>query len=159
MGWYASLGRRLLYCKTLCLQWQKNLTSIMLSKYHYIVTIISLLIISLLIYLVWQSDKNYEYSNLGMSIHIIIAFLIAIIAGIIVLVKLPFRNRTNPSIYFYNFIGTFNICIGLAGGMFIYSDSGNQVTMQLLIFLFPFLIGISILKNIYFRNQKKNKID
>ena len=142
MGWYASLGRRLLYCKTLCLQWQKNLTSIMLSKYHYIVTIISLLIISLLIYLVWQSDKNYEYSNLGMSIHIIIAFLIAIIAGIIVLVKLPFRNRTNPSIYFYNFIGTFNICIGLAGGMFIYSDSGNQVTMQLLIFLFPFLIGI-----------------
>ena len=91
-----------------------------------------------------------------MSVHIIFGYLIAIVAGIVALVKRPFKNRESTSLSFYNFIGTFNICISIVGAMFIYSDSGNLITGQLIIFLVTFVIGLFILESIYFDRTKSD---
>jgi hypothetical protein len=129
----------------------------MLVRRQYIVTIISTLLIALLAYALWLSDKDSEYSGLGMSIHIIFGYLIAIVSGMIAIFKRPNRYKLNGSASFYNFIGTFNICISVIGSIFVYVDNENKISAQLIMFLVTFIIGIFILENIYFNSKRNNK--
>lgn len=128
----------------------------MFIKRQYLVTVISIVIILLLTYVLWFSDKNYEYSNLGMSIHIIFGYLIAVVMGIIAIARRPYTHTKNSSVSLYNFIGTFNICISIVGAIFIYVDNGNKISGQLMMFFVTFIIGLFILENIYFNREKSD---
>lgn len=119
---------------------------------QYIVTTISFVILSGLTYLFWLSDKKYEYSNLGMSIHIILGYFFALILGIVAIAKRPFTHKEGSSKIIYNFIGTFNIHIAIVGALFIYVDNGNDISGQITMFIVPFVIGLFVLENIYFNN-------
>jgi len=127
----------------------------MLTK-KIIITLISIVIISFLTYLLWRFDMTNEYSSFVMFFHFVFSYLIAFVSGIMTLVKRPFNIKNDSSLIFYNFIGTFNICIGIVGGLFIYIDNGNKFTGLLFICLIPFIIGLTILEGIYFGRQKNN---
>ena len=125
----------------------------MLNIRQYIVTLISLVILSGLSYRLWLSGKKLEYSNFGMSIQIILGCFIAITLGGIVVAKRPYLNVKSWTKSIYNFIGTFNVYIAIVGALFIYSNNGNQLSEQITIFIVPFILGLYVLKNIYFNKQ------
>jgi hypothetical protein len=122
----------------------------MLNIRQYIVTLISLVILSGLSYRLWLSGKNLEYSNFGMSIQIILGCFIAITLGGIAVAKRPYLNLKNWTKSIYNFIGTFNVHIAIVGSLYIYINNENQLSEQIAIFIVPFILGLYVLKNIYF---------
>ncbi|MFT3934495.1 MAG: hypothetical protein QM726_12810 [Chitinophagaceae bacterium] len=123
---------------------------------QYIVTFISFVFISLVMSLFWWVNESSEYSSLGMSIYLSIGYVIAIAGGVIALIKRPFKNKGSLSVSFFNFVATFNICIGIAGGIFIFSENKNKLTEQLAIFLAPLVVGLAILYSIYFKRFPKD---
>jgi hypothetical protein len=122
----------------------------MLNIKQYIVTLISLVILSGLTYRLWLSGKNMEYPSFGMSIQIILGCFIAITLGGIAVAKRPYLNVKKWTKTIYNFIGTFNVHIAIVGALFIYINNGNQLSEQIAIFIVPFILGLYVLKNIYF---------
>ena len=105
-------------------------------KKQYIVTAFSIVVLSFLAYAFWISDKNYEYSSLGMSIHIMLGYLVAVVLGIVSLFKVPFKNKKTGSLSIYNFIGTLNVYVAAIGLLFIYSDNNNHLSGQMSIFIY-----------------------
>jgi uncharacterized membrane protein YjjP (DUF1212 family) len=111
---------------------------------------LSFVILSGLTYRLWLSDKNLEYSSFGMSIHIILGCLLALSLGMIAIAKRPYTHKKSSTKSIYNFIGTFNVHIAIVGALFIYVGNVNHLSEQIAIFIVPLIIGLFVLKNIYF---------
>jgi len=121
----------------------------MVKKNKYIVTVISFAIVFVFIYLSYKSGKNQEYPGLSIAIRLLIWYLIALIAGIIAVIRMQQRVKLNKSVILYNLIGSLNVSISIAGLIFIYIEGGNLFNTNIIFLILSFLVGLVIFKGIY----------
>ena len=122
----------------------------MLKKNKYIVTAFSFLIISVFIYFSYKAGSNQEYSSFSLSISLIFWYLIAIGGGSVAIAITP-HKKSNKSTVLYIFIGTLNVLIAIAWLLFFYLEGGKHLNINLIYFIIPFLLGLIIFRNIYFK--------
>ena len=122
----------------------------MIKKNKYIITAFSFLIVSLFIYFSYKAGKNQEYSSFSLSIRLAFWYLIAVAGGTVAILITP-HKKSNKSTVLYILIGTLNVLIAITWLLFFYFDGGKHLNTNLIFFIIPFLLGLVIFRNIYFK--------
>ncbi len=110
-------------------------------------TALSMIPVSVITNLFWINWKRCQDTNPGLAACIITSYIIIAAAGFIAILKKP--AESGHLLMVNNFIGTFNLCIGVTGSVFMYFNNGNSFAFASLL-LIPFFIGIIIFERIYF---------
>lgn len=83
---------------------------------------------------------------MAMSINLVVAYLLAILLGLFSIISRPYKSAVG----FFNFIGTYNLFVTIAGSIFIFIDNDHAFSPIHLVFLLPLVIALLVLEHAYF---------
>ena len=117
-------------------------------------TILSFVIIGLLSGLVHLILKTADDFAAGIIYFTTLA--IGLVLGIILLILRLFKVIKNRSNFLYNYIGTLNVCLGvlLLIATILNDDKQDEPIKLFIIMALNFIIGFSILVDIYLKNRQ-----
>lgn len=118
--------------------------------------LLSILLIALwtvIVLLIAYPSHNAPTDTFGLVIYCIITLFFGLGAGVAVLLARLLKLMKNPDSFFYNFVGTLNVCLGVLG--LVLTIQGDLDTNWIYLFAISFLIGLGISADIYLSKDIK----
>jgi len=119
-------------------------------------TLLSLVILIIwtgLVFLIAYPSRNAPTNDFGVIIYCILTLFVGLATGIVALIFRFLKSIKDKSNFFYNFIGTLNICLGIVG---LALAALNQLDKPwVILFAFSLFIGIFIMSDIYIKPHQK----
>ena len=122
----------------------------MFNQKQILFTLFSMAICATFAFILWQIAQENEYTGMAAAINLVIAYIAGVLMGFIGIINRPYKSAVG----FYNFIGTYNLCLVVGGSIFVYVDNDHQFSAIHIVFIFPLVIALYILEHVYFSDAE-----